>query len=86
MEASAKPLKGFGSAAVLEIVDNSNGNAYRAVYTIKFALAVYVLHVFQKKSTKGIATPKVDIDLIKLRLTAASKHYEKHYKGAKNDK
>ena len=64
----AKPLKGFGSAGVLEIVEHDDGSTYRAVYTVKFEDAVYVLHCFQKKSTKGIATPKPDIDLIRERL------------------
>ncbi len=52
-----KPLKGFGGACVLEIVASHHGNAWRAVYTVRFRDAIYVLHVFQKKSTKGIATP-----------------------------
>jgi phage-related protein len=67
----AKPLHGFGSAAVLEIVEDWRGNAYRAVYTVRFAAAVFVLHVFQKKAKSGIATPKQDMELIKERLTAA---------------
>src|ERR1700740_336976 len=54
----AKPLKGFSGAGVLEIVEDFSGDTYRAVYTVRFADAVYVLHVFQKKSKKGIATPK----------------------------
>jgi len=70
----AKPLKGFGSAAVLEVVENEQGNTYRAVYTVQIMDAVYVLHCFQKKSTKGIATPKPDMDLIKERLKAALAH------------
>jgi len=70
----AKPLKGFGSAAVLELVENEQGNTYRAVYTVQIEDAVYVLHCFQKKSTKGIATPKSDMDLIKERLKAAQAH------------
>lgn len=65
---SAKPLRGFGGASVLEIVESSQGKAYRAVYTIRFPEAVYVLHAFQKKSTRGTATPKPHIDLIKQRL------------------
>ncbi len=69
-----KPLKGFGSAGVLEVVENSGGGAYRAVYTVKFGDAVYVLHCFQKKSTHGIATPKPDMDLIRERLKAAEAH------------
>lgn len=70
----AKPLKGFGSAGVLEVVESEEGNAYRAVYTVKVAGAVYVLHCFQKKSSAGIATPKPDIDLIRERLSAAHAH------------
>lgn len=69
-----KPLKGFGSAGVLEIVEYSEGGAYRAVYTVKFGDAVYVLHCFQKKSTHGIATPKPDLDLIRDRLKIAETH------------
>ena len=68
---TAKPLKGFGSAGVLEIVDNYDGDTYRTVYTVKLAGVIYVLHAFQKKSKKGIATPKKDIDLIKKRLKLA---------------
>jgi phage-related protein len=64
----AKPLRGFGSAGVLEDWDRST---YRAVYTVWFASAVFVLHVFQKKSKRGAATPKADIDLIRERLKAA---------------
>ena len=67
----AKPLHGFGSAGVLEIVEDWRGNAYRAVYTVRFDEAVFVLHVFQKKSTHGRETPKPDMDLIKDRLKAA---------------
>ncbi|HXN07656.1 MAG TPA: type II toxin-antitoxin system RelE/ParE family toxin [Nitrospiria bacterium] len=67
----AKPLKGFGSAAVLEVVEDWHGNTYRAVYTVKIANAVYVLHCFQKKSKHGIATPKPDLETIKERLKAA---------------
>lgn len=64
----AKALHGFGSAGVVEIVEDWRGNAYRAVYTVEMEDAVYVLHVFQKKATRGIATPKRDLDLIKDRL------------------
>jgi len=67
----AKPLRGFGSAGVLEIVEHRRGNAYRAVYTVRFATAVFVLHVFQKKAKSGIATPRQDMELIKQRLKAA---------------
>lgn len=74
----AKPLKGFGGAGVLEVVEDFRGNTYRAVYTVKIANAIYVLHCFQKKSTHGIETPKPDMDLIRERLKAA----EAHAKGA----
>jgi phage-related protein len=67
----AKPLHGFGGAGVIEMMDDCDGSTYRAVYTVKLASAVYVLHAFQKKSHKGIATPKSDIDLIKARLKQA---------------
>lgn len=70
----AKPLKGFGSAGVLEVVEDDSGGTYRAVYTVRFQGAVYVLHCFQKKSTRGIATPKPDLDLIRDRLKAAQVH------------
>ena len=71
----AKPLKGFGGAGVLEIVAEVEGNAFRAVYTIRFAEAVYVLHAFQKKSRRGIATPKPELDLIADRLARAKEDY-----------
>ena len=70
----AKPLKGFGGAGVLEVVEDHLGNTYRAVYTVKIADAVYVLHCFQKKSKQGIETPKHDLDLIRERLKAAQAH------------
>ena len=68
---AAKVLKGFGGAGVLEVVENDVGGTYRAVYTVKFQAAVFVLHCFQKKSTSGIATPRTDIDLIRARLKIA---------------
>ena len=67
----AKPMKGFGGASVIEIVEDYDGDTYRAVYTVKFAEAIYVLHAFQKKSKSGIATPKREIDLIEQRLRRA---------------
>jgi phage-related protein len=67
----AKPLKGFGSAAVVEIVEDWRGNTYRAVYTVRFVQAVYVLHCFQKKSKRGSETPKPHLDLIRTRLKEA---------------
>jgi phage-related protein len=72
----AKPLKGFKGAGVLEIVEDFDGDTYRAVYTVKFEGIVYVLHAFQKKSKHGIATPKQDMDLIEARLKRAKEHYE----------
>jgi phage-related protein len=70
---SAKILKGFGSAGVLEVVEYDSGGTYRAVYTVQFTNGIYVLHCFQKKSTKGISTSKQDIDLIHSRLTEAAR-------------
>jgi phage-related protein len=72
----AKPLRHFGGASVLEIVDDFDGDTFRAVYTVRFAGAVYVLHAFQKKSKRGIATPKADLDLIEQRLKRAKEDYE----------
>jgi len=71
----AKPLSGFGNAGVLEIVSHFNANAYRAVYTLNFGDAIYVLHCFQKKSLKGKATPKPDMDLIRSRMKSAELHF-----------
>ena len=76
---SAKPLKGFKGAGVLEVVDAFDGDTYRAVYTVKFAGVVYVLHAFQKKAKQGIATPKQEIELIEARLKRAREHYSQHY-------
>jgi phage-related protein len=73
----AKPLRGFGGAGVLEIVDDFDGDTYRAVYTVRFVGAVYVLHAFQKKSRRGIATPKAELDLIRQRLRRATEDYER---------
>jgi phage-related protein len=75
VDPAAKPLKGFGGASVLEIVASHQGNAWRAVYTVRFPIAIYVLHVFQKKSTKGIATPTREIDLIRRRLAEAERDF-----------
>lgn len=72
----AKPLKGFAGARTLEVVENFHGDTYRAVYTVKFADRVYVLHCFQKKSKKGIATPKADMELIRSRLKDAEQLHQ----------
>jgi len=77
---SAKPLKGFGGATILEIVAGFYKNTYRAVYTVRFEKAIYVLHCFQKKSTHGIKTASKDIRLIKQRLQQAREHYQETYK------
>jgi phage-related protein len=73
---SAKPLKGFKGAGVLEVVENFAGNTYRAVYAVRFSKAIYVLHVFNKKSKSGIKTPKHEIELIKARLRLAEADYK----------
>lgn len=72
----AKPLRGFKGAGVLEVVDDWEGNTYRGVYSVRLAGAVYVLHAFQKKSKKGIATPKAAINLVKERLKRAEAVHE----------
>jgi phage-related protein len=72
---AAKPLKGFGGASVVEIVASHYGNAWRAVYRVRFQEAIYVLHVFQKKSRRGIATPAREIHLIQQRLAEAEQDY-----------
>ena len=68
---STKVLKGFGGAGVLEVVEHDVSSTYRAVYTVRFAEAVFVLHCFQKKSKRGIETPKADMDIIHARLKVA---------------
>jgi phage-related protein len=82
---SAKPLKGFKGAGVLEIIEDHSGNTYRAVYTVRFSRAVYVLHVFQKKSTSGIKTPKHEIDLIEARLKWAKVDYQQWLQEVSNE-
>jgi phage-related protein len=75
----AKPLKGFNGRAVLEVVCDFRNSTFREIYTVRFEEAVYVLHIFQKKSKKGIATPKEDMDLIKQRLKWAEALQRKLY-------
>jgi phage-related protein len=79
----AKPLRGFGDAGILEIVENHAGDAYRAVYTVRLTGRIYALHVFQKKSKSGIKTPKSEIDLIKTRLRRAEEEHARWLKGQK---
>lgn len=76
---NAVPMVGFGGASVLEIVIDESGDTYRAVYTVKFREAIYVLHAFQKKSKSGTATPQPDMDLIRQRLKKAMTHYEQNF-------
>ncbi len=80
--AAAKPMQGFGSAGVLEVVERDESGTYRAVYTVLFPEAVFVLHCFQKKSMQGIATPREDMDLIRTRLKAV----ETRIKEQRNEK
>jgi phage-related protein len=70
---AAKPLKGFGDAAVLEVVEDWDRSTYRAVYTVRFTAAVYVLHVFEKKSKRGPETPARDLALVRSRLKLAER-------------
>lgn len=81
---SVKALKGFGGRSILEVVDDYDGDTYRAVYTVRFAGVIYVLHCFQKKSKKGGETPKHDMEVVRLRLKTAEEHYRINFgKGAK---
>jgi len=81
MHLTAKPLKGFGGASVVELVEDDQHGTYRAVYTVKFENAVYVLHAFQKKSKKRIKTPREEIEMVQRRLKLA----EEDYKARKKD-
>jgi phage-related protein len=76
MHLTAKPLKGFGGAGVVELVESDEGGTYRAVYTVKFESAIYVLHAFRKKSKKGIKTPLEEIDLVRRRLKIAEEDHK----------
>ena len=76
----AKPLKGFGSG-VVEVVSRHDGDTFRAVYTVRFETAVYVLHAFQKKARRGIATPKQELDLVRWRLATAQRHHRDTHLG-----
>ena len=76
---AAKPLKGFGGRGVLEVVARHDGDTWRAVCTVRFDDAIYVLHAFQKKSKPGIATPKKEVDLIKRPLAEAERDYKERH-------
>ena len=78
---AAKPLQGFGGAGVLEIVEDYAGDTYRAVYTVQFAAAVYVLHAFQKRSKRGIATPRQELEKVRTRLRQAEEEYQRWQSG-----
>jgi phage-related protein len=83
MHVSAKPLKGFGDAGVVELVEHDRQGTYRAVYTVKFASAVYVLHAFQKKSKTGIRTPREDMEMVRRRLKIAEEDHKARTKGSR---
>jgi phage-related protein len=80
----AKPLKGYKGAGVLEVVDDYEGDTYRAVYTVKFEGVVYALHAFQKKSKTGKATDKTDLDMIERRLKLAREDFESRKRESRN--
>ncbi|WP_145608698.1 type II toxin-antitoxin system RelE/ParE family toxin [Nitrospirillum amazonense] len=82
---NAKPLKGFGGSQILELLDDHDGDAYRCVYTVRFEDAIYVLHAFQKKSKRGIATPQADMDLIRTRLKLAEEDHRRRQKDKRNE-
>jgi phage-related protein len=84
MHPDARVMKGFGGAGVLGVIADEKGNTYRAIYTARFPSAVYALHVFQKKSKKGIETPKQEIELVKRRLKMAEYHHKEHYEQKKD--
>jgi phage-related protein len=80
VDPAAKPLRGFGGVRVMEIIDRHDTNTYRAVYTAQFGGAIYVLHAFQKKSKRGVATPTREVDLIRRRLADAARlHRQRQY-------
>ena len=72
---------GAHSSGVLEVVSRHDGDTFRAVYTVRFETAVYVLHAFQKKARRSIATPKQELDLVHRRLQAAERHYHDTHRG-----
>jgi phage-related protein len=77
----AKPLKGFGGGGVIEVVEDWEGEAYRVIYTVRLGERVYALHAFQKKSTRGIATPKKELDLIRGRFADAEEIHRRLQEG-----
>ena len=83
---AAKALKGFSGTGVLEVVDDYDGDTYRTVYTLRFAETVYVLHAFQKKSKRGISTPRRDIELVTRRLEMARRIHEERTPSRKDSR
>jgi phage-related protein len=83
IHSATKPLKGFGGAGILAIMDDDRSGTYRAIYTVKFESAIYVLHAFQKKSRKGIETPQEEIELIRRRLKLAEEDHIARMRGAR---
>lgn len=75
-----KTLKGYGGRSVVEVIADERSDTYRAIYTIKYKEVLYVLHVFKKKSTKGISTPKKDRELLEKRLKFSVVHYKERVK------
>ena len=82
---AAKPLRGYGGAGVLEVVDDFDGDTYRTVYTVRFAEAIYVLHAFQKRSTRGVATPKREVEIVNARLELARQLHTQRASSRKGD-
>ena len=80
---NASPLKGYRGAGVLEIAEDYETDTYRAVYTVRFAGAVYVLHAFQKKSKRGVETPREELTLVDQRLRWAEEHYQREFRGGR---
>lgn len=76
---NAKALKGFGGRSVLEIVEDHDSDTFRAVYTVRFAETLYVLHIFQKKAKRGAETPRHEIELVRRRLREAEQHYRTNF-------
>jgi phage-related protein len=86
LDPAAKPMKGFSGASAIEIIAPFAGDTWRAIYTVRFQDAVYVLHAFQKKSKSGASTPKKEINLVHQRLAAAQRDYESRQKPNENQK
>jgi phage-related protein len=83
---NVKPLTGFGGRGVLEVVEDDAGGTYRAVYTVKYKEAIYILHAFQKKSKKGRETPKEEMEIVKKRLKIAEQKHEEWLKKVSDEK